>query len=347
MPIESSSEARVHIHYDLDDHSVSSTKEVKVDIAPPLLLSVNPKVARIDPSRWQEGRMFEYTVRNYFPHKIAGTIAVEVPPGWKAESSSFIIPFEDSSAVGKILVRPPNDVEKGDYALRFNTDYASDEINIKVFDVAVAEDLNVGIIKSYDNTLEAAAEELRVRYKLLNDSDLESGDLSQFETILVDIRAYLVREDLRSKNAQLLDYVKGGGSLVVMYQKTREWKSEYAPFPFEITRSRVTVEEAPVEVLRPDHVLFNHPNKITERDWSGWVQERGVYFPGNVPKEYVQLVSCHDPDEPALSTGYLVADFGKGSYIYTSFVWYRQLKEMNPGALKCFANMISYPAFRN
>jgi hypothetical protein len=99
-------------------------------------------------------------------------------------------------------------------------------------------------------------------------------------------------------------------------------------------------------MIAPDHLLLQKPNRITDKDWQGWKQERAVYFPVSVPGEYTQLLSTHDPDEPALTTGYLAATVGKGSYIYTSFVWYRELKEQNPGAYRCFANMISYPLLR-
>jgi hypothetical protein len=151
-----------------------------------------------------------------------------------------------------------------------------------------------------------------------------------------------VRDDLKKNYQKLLDYVRGGGNLVVMYQRDQEWKSDYAPFPFQITRQRVSVEEAPIQVLQQQHPLFHQPNIITASDWKDWKQERAVYFPGDVAKEYVQLLSSHDPDEVPLTTGYLTADFGGGTYIYTSYVWYRQLKEMHPGAFRCFANMLSY-----
>jgi hypothetical protein len=144
----------------------------------------------------------------------------------------------------------------------------------------------------------------------------------------------------------LLEYVRKGGNLVVFYQKDQDWKSEYAPYPMRVTRKRVSVEEAPVKILHPTHPLFNSPNAITDEDWQGWIQERGVYFPDDVAAEYTKLLSSNDPDEPPLTTGYLVANVGKGSYIYTSYVWYRQLKEYNPGAFRCFINMIAYPHYR-
>jgi hypothetical protein len=246
-------------------------------------------------------------------------------------------------ARGRIRVIAPTGAKAGAYVLLFKTEYASSEVTVKVFDAAVADDVTVGIVESYDNTLEAVCDELGVQYRLLGEKDLHSDDLSRFQTIVIDIRAYLVRDDLKTNNTRLLEYVRNGGNLVVMYQRDQEWRPEFAPYPFDITRRRVTVEEAPIVMLDPGHPLLTTPNKIGEADWADWIQERGVYFPGNVPQQYTRLLSTNDPDEPPLTTGYLVADFGKGSYIYTSLVWYRELKESNPGAYRCFANMVSYP----
>jgi hypothetical protein len=276
---------------------------------------------------------------------MTGKVSVQGPTGWIAGSPKYRIEKEDSSVQGKITVNPAKETKPGEYVLKFKTEYAVQEVIARVFDVVVERNTNVGIIKSNDNTLEGAVIELGVPYTLLDEKDLE-GNLAKYKTIVIDIRAYLVREDLKKQSSRLLQYVSDGGNLVVMYQRPQEWKPEYAPYPFEISGRRVTVEEAPIEVLRPNHPLLTQPNVITDNDWSGWKQERAVYFPVNVAKEYTQLLSSHDPDESPLTTGYLVASYGKGSYIYTSYVWYRQLKEMNQGAFRCFANMISYPSIR-
>ena len=334
------------VSFQLDGRPVSFRVKARFDVAPPQILTVDPSVARVTPDRSTRGAEFVYTVKNYLPHKTAGRVHVDGPPGWMADPAVFTIASEDSMASGSIFVRPPANVTPGEYLLHFKTDVATCDVTAQVFDATVAGGLKVGIIKSYDTTLETAVGELGLTYTLLDDKEIEHGMLSNYTTILVDIRAYLVRDALKKFNNRLLDYVRTGGNLVVMYQRDQEWKPEYAPFPLSITRRRVTVEEAPVTVLVPDHPLLTRPNKITPRDWSGWKQERGLYFPGEVATQYTQLLSCNDPDEPPLTTGYLVADFGKGSYIYTSYVWYRQLKEANPGAFRCFANMLSYPVFR-
>jgi hypothetical protein len=212
-----------------------------------------------------------------------------------------------------------------------------------VADVKFAPGVRVGFVTSYDTTIVASLRESGVRCDTLDDSRIANGDLRTYHTIILDMRAYLIRDAIRRHNDRLMEYVRQGGNLVVMYQRDVEWKPEYAPYPFGISRQRVTMEDAPVNVLKPDHPLLNWPNRILPHDWIGWKQERSVYLPVHVPPEYDRLIACHDPDEPEGDTGYICASVGKGSYIYTSYVWYRQLNDRHPGALRCLANMISYP----
>ncbi len=341
-PIEWDDAITVSVSYEVGDVPLSLDLATSVDVAPKQHLIVKPSVVRIPP----KGRSVAYHLTNYFNGKTAGVITATGPSGWSVEKEPFAIAGEDSSVTGAIFVRPPKQPPTGDVRLLFSTDYAADQIVARNFNVTAARNISVGIIKSYDNTLEAALDELNVPYALLVKEDLQNGNLKRWNTILVDIRAYLVRDDLKEHNQRLMEYVQQGGNLVVMYQRDQEWKPEYAPYPFQLTRKRVTVEEAQIRTLLPDHPLLNRPNRITDADWSGWIQERGVYFPGSVAPEYSQLLSSNDPDEPQLDTGYLVARYGSGSYIYTSYVWYRQLKEMNAGAFRCFGNMISYSEYR-
>ncbi len=344
-PIEKDESVTATIHCSVAGYPFTFSTRAPFDVAPPQTFVVTPKVIHIAPSQFSKGRAFEFTIKNFRPAEMAGKVTVQGPGGWKAEAQSYKIQKEDSSARGSIIVHPAKDTPPGEYALKFKTEFVVQEATVRVFDVAIAKDMTIGIIKSQDNTLEAAAKELGMSSKLLDESDLDS-DLSKYKTIIIDIRAYLVREDLKKQNARLLDYVKDGGSLVVMYQRPQEWKPEYAPYPFQVSGRRVTVEEAPIDILDQKHPLMTRPNAITDADWIGWKQERAVYFPTGVPPEYTRLLSSHDPDDAPLTTGYLVANYGMGTYIYTSYVWYRQLKEMHPGAFKSFANMISYPAYR-
>ncbi len=147
----------------------------------------------------------------------------------------------------------------------------------------------VGVIQSYDDTLMRTLEALGVAHRAMEVEDFAPERLDTFTVVLVDIRAYLVRPDLVANNQALLDYVARGGSVIVMYQKTMEWKPEYAPYPLQISNDRVTREDATVEHLVPGHPLFTTPNVIEPRDWEGWVQERGLYFAGSWDPAYTPL----------------------------------------------------------
>jgi hypothetical protein len=314
---------------------------VPISVAPQQTLTVEPEVSRFK----ERGNEFQFAVRNYFNNKTAGRIELDLPKGWTATSAEFIIDKEDGVAKGKLTVYPDRNSPDGDYPIVLRAHAATDTATVRKFGVRLARDPIVGVIKSYDNTVESALQELGTKFKLLDEKDLQ-GDLQRYTSVIVDIRAYLVREDLIRNNARLLEYVKNGGNLIVMYQKDFEWKSEYAPFPLKISRLRVVDETAPIRVLVADHPLFNFPNKISSSDWDGWVQERGLYFPSEYSKDYLELLSCNDPDERPLKGGYLIAHYGKGTYIYTSYVWYRQWKEVHPGALRNLANMICLPLFQ-
>ncbi|MBE3575817.1 MAG: hypothetical protein IMW99_10300, partial [Firmicutes bacterium] len=213
-------------------------------------------------------------------------------------------------------------------------------------DVKVAPGLKVGYVSSGFDQVPQYLEEMGVDVHLLTTADLNAGDLSRYDTIILGIRAYLSRPDLVANNGRLLDYVRNGGNLIVQYNKTGEWRPEYAPFPITVGRNRVTVEEAPVAVLQPGDVLFNAPNRISAADWAGWIQERGLYFPSQWSGQYTALTACNDPGEPSQQGAWLIADYGKGTYIYTAYVWYRQLDGLVPGGYRIFANMISLPRVR-
>ena len=341
-PLESREEMTLTVHWSWHGLPLTTTLHPMPDVAPGEDLRLDPAIVHLPATVPDRGTKIAFSVHNFFPHPDAGRLTMTDAAGWILDASPYTIAREDSAYAGTMFIRPPRGIAPGAYTLRVASAYASQSLHVHLFDVAVPPDMTVGIIRSYDTTLEAVLDELGVTHRLIDDDMLAHGDLRQFQTIVVDIRAYLVRDSLCAHNNRVLDYVKQGGNLVVMYQKDQEWKSSYAPFPFDITRRRITYEEAPVTVLAPDHPLVRSPNAITEADWDGWIQERAVYLPGNVPPEYTRLLSSGDPDEVPSTTGYIVARYGEGSYIYSSYVWYRQLKEVNPGAFRCFANMIAY-----
>ena len=341
--------------YEAFDVPLSITSEATVDVSADVEFYILPETSIIPVST--EEQIVRYVVNfiNRMPGEIPeGHLELLPPDGWTVTgmSQDFAL-AEDQHGFAAFDVTIPSDVAAGDFSLKAEALYKSpnglSSIRgatgaVKVVDVKVADGLYVGYVKSYDNTVEQALKQLGVRSRALAADDLYFGDLSIYDTIILDIRSYLVREDLRASNQRLLDYAADGGNLVVMYHKTFEWNGrQYAPYKLVLSRNRVTVEEAPIKILAPDHPLLSFPNVITESDWDGWIQERGLYFPSEWASEYRELLSCNDPGEKPLRGGYLVAEYGKGTYVYTSYVWYRQLQILNPGAFRNFANMISLP----
>ncbi len=177
---------------------------------------------------------------------------------------------------------------------------------------------------------------------LLSDDDLETGDLSRFAAIVTGIRAYNTRPRLKQVEHRLLAYAENGGTLVVQYDTTGDLvTTELGPYPFKISRDRVTVEEAPVTFVEPRSPLLNFPNKLTPADFDGWVQERGLYFAGTWDPRYETPIASHDPGESDKKGGLLYAKVGKGAYVYTGYAFFRQLPAGVPGAYRFFVNLVS------
>jgi hypothetical protein len=278
--------------------------------------------------------------------------------------------FENESHSHQVLVQPPQALKRGRYFLEgkakaaqvtFSSGYrviAYPHIQsrhshlpataaIEVVDVQIPPDLKVGYVMGVGDEVGKATEQLGAHVTYLSKEDLSTGRLSQYDTIITGVRAYLNRDDLRSNNQRLLEYVRRGGHLVVQYNKYEFLESQFSPYPVNIHRphDRVTVEESPVKVLVPGHPLLNLPNRINESDWSGWVQERGLYFLGDWDERYTPLLELRDPwpYNPAPKRGALVvARYGKGTYIYTGLAFFRQLPAGVEGAFQLWANLISY-----
>jgi LmbE family N-acetylglucosaminyl deacetylase len=176
----------------------------------------------------------------------------------------------------------------------------------------------------------------------LSDEMLENGEFSQFDAIITGIRAYNTRERLKHVQGKLLQYVEGGGTLIVQYNVSRGMLIDnVGPYPLTIGQERVSMETAPVRFLDPEHPLLNFPNTITPKDFEGWVQERGLYFAAQWDEKYEPILSSHDTNETDKNGGLLYTRYGKGVFIYAGYSWFRQLPAGVPGAFRLFANMIS------
>lgn len=169
-------------------------------------------------------------------------------------------------------------------------------------------------------------------------------DLSNYKAIVAGIRAYNTEEWLPGVKNILMDYVKNGGNYIVQYNtRSRDLLSvDLGPYPFEISRERVTEEDAEVTFLEPDHPVLNRPNTLTPADFENWVQERGLYFAGSWSEEYATPLGWHDGDEPSRNGGLLIGHYGKGTFIYTGISFFRELPAGVPGAYRLLANILSY-----
>ena len=223
------------------------------------------------------------------------------------------------------------------------------KIRVVYSDARVAPNLQVGYIRSFDDTLRDSLAALGVEAKALSVEDVRAGNLQNYQAIIIDNRGYQAHPELVAANSSLLDYVQAGGTLIIFYHRTNEWnpdlerkRQQLAPYPIILGSSRVTDETAVIEFTEPEHRLLNYPNKITQEDFAGWIQERGLYYPQSWDKQYSAPLSMKDAGEAPLRGGLLAADYGRGRYIYTSMVWYRQLRAGVPGAYRVLANMISY-----
>jgi LmbE family N-acetylglucosaminyl deacetylase len=220
------------------------------------------------------------------------------------------------------------------------------EVNALSIDVKVAPGLRVGYIEGAGDDFANALKRIGVDVRTIDARELASGDLSRYDTIVTGIRVYEVRPDVIANNSRLLDYVKQGGTLIVQYNKNEIVEGRFTPYPVKMKRGmpdRVTDELAQVTVLDSSSPLFNFPNKIGEADFAGWVQERGTYFFSEWDAQYKPLLASHDPNEEEKRGGELIAQVGRGYYIYTGYAWFRQLPVGVPGAYRLVANLVSFP----
>jgi hypothetical protein len=210
-------------------------------------------------------------------------------------------------------------------------------------DVKTAPGLKVGYVMGTGDDVAKSMEDIGIHVNFLSPQDIASGNLSQYDAIVLGIRAYDTQKELIANNKKLLDYVHDGGTLIVQYNAgVGDFNSgHFTPYPAQISRTRVSVEEAPVQILAPEDKLFHFPNEITQRDFDGWVQERGLNFMDQWDNQYKPLLACQDPGEAFQKGGMLRAQYGKGTYIYTGYAFFRQLPAGVPGAIRLYVNLLS------
>jgi LmbE family N-acetylglucosaminyl deacetylase len=333
-------------------HVESDTRR---DVAPAIeIVSVDPSPYVSTPATSQKPLEFKVTLKNHLANEFRGLLRVR---GQSLETGREVDLQPGQTETSTLVVRtalPTNRIQGSNIAII--VDYstpkepiAKRDVPLVYADAIVVSGRKVGYLPSTDPTLERALAALGVDAKKLTVDEIAKSDLSVYNTIIIDNRGYQAHPDLIPVNDRLLKFVGDGGTLLVFYHRTGEWnpdpsrgRPQLAPYPITISDERVTEEDAPVLFLQPRHPLLNFPNRITQKDFANWVQERGLYFPREWDPQYTAVLSTNDKGEPPLKGGLLVASYGRGNYIYTSYVWYRQLRAGLPGGYRMFANLISY-----
>lgn len=359
-------ELRKEITVEVEGADFIVPASARFNVAPPVEIeSISPSPLVVTPQTIDGLQRFTFGISNHLPTPITGILRASA----LVSEGPTDAPWIKAPALAAVELKMPYALPRAERetvkrearlsrAERFyieRTDSADakkvSEREVKVIyaDARVNPGLRVGYVRSSDFTLPAALAALGVQSKELTLDEIRAGNLQAYDAVIIDNRGYQAHPELIGLNQKLLDYAQAGGTLIVFYHKTNEWnpdakanRPQLAPYPIILGNSRVTDEDAPVTLLEPQHPLLNFPNKIGASDFKGWIQERGLYFPKEWDKNYAALLAMNDAGEPALNGGLLAAPYGRGRYIYTSIVWYRQLREGIPGAYRMLANMISY-----
>jgi hypothetical protein len=366
QPVESWTEGTFQ---EVDRRQGEFRRPVRVVPAVSVLVSPGIAVVPLGPDPERAPLRFEVRLRAEAPRGLSGTLVLQPPAGWTAAPATVPVTFTqpgETRAVEVTLTPPARLVEgEGTLAVHFDAgegrsyeegfvlvDYphirphalfAPARARVSAFPVAVPAGLRVGYVEGAGDDAPQALRQLGVDVTLLDAAALASGDLDRFDAILTGIRAYEVRPDLVAHNRRLLEYAQRGGTVVVQYNKYEYTEPGLAPWPVQMARphDRVTDETAEVRLLDPSHPALSWPNRITEADFEGWSQERGLYFLSEWGDRFTPLLEMADPGEAPTRGSLLVAGHGEGTYVYTGLAFFRQLPEGVPGAYRLLVNLLS------
>ncbi|MBX3389270.1 MAG: PIG-L family deacetylase [Phycisphaeraceae bacterium] len=329
-------------------------------VVPPVSLSFKSDIRLFAPG---EQRAVEVEVLAARP-QISGTVSLEVPAGWSVSPAPLplkLVQAGDRKAY-EFQVTAPGASAPVDFGVRAEVagrEYGTRRIDIRYPHIprqvlqpparlrAVCLDLKtaghrIGYVPGAGDSVAECLEQMGFEVTTLTGEDLTPEKLKGLDAVVIGVRAFNVRNDLSAGLPALFAFAEAGGTVVVQYNRPNGIQSgAVAPFNLQISSDRVTDENAPVTLLAPEHSVLNTPNKILAKDFEGWVQERGLYFPNQWDERFVPLIACSDPGEAPLKGGLLVAPYGKGRYIYTGLAWFRELPAGVPGAYRLFANLVA------
>jgi LmbE family N-acetylglucosaminyl deacetylase len=348
------------VEYVWQDPSYGERRRATVS-TPKFTVNFNPKLMMLTPG---QTKSIELKVHS-FVEDLEDTIQIQVPEFWEISQTKIPIQLakKHDELFITIQITAKANSKKGQLVLKNNkdqllksfTEITYDHIPTQVlFKSAIMESIKIdakinpgkiAYIKGVEDGIPQAIEQLGFPLQTFEVKDLSSIDLKQFQTVILGIRIYNVLPELKNFDSQLFDYVEQGGNLVMQYitASRSELDNKFGgPIPFEISRNRVTEEDAAVTFLHPEHSLMNFPNKITAKDFDFWVQERGLYFANNWAENYQPLFAWNDEGEEPQNGALIVAKHGKGQFIYTGISFFRLLPNGVEGAYRLFANLLSY-----
>ena len=332
------------------------------EILPPVTVNSTDKVYVFANSK---PRSVQFRLKSNTPN-ISGKLEALVSGGWKIEikNPDFTLPLKGDETIIEAVITPPENTSSG--MLQLAAVISGDKYNKSIkrveydhipyqFILSDAEaklvriDLKtggkkIGYIAGAGDDVAESLTLAGYMVTMLSDEMLLSGDLSVYDAIVSGIRAYNTNDRLQVHYGRLMEYIKQGGNLVVQYNTNNRIGpivAKMAPYPFNISRERVTDENAEVRFLNPSHPLLNEPNKITQSDFDGWIQERGIYFANELAPEFETVISMNDPGEDPKDGSLVIAKYGKGNFIYTGLVFFRELPAGVPGAYRLFANILA------
>jgi hypothetical protein len=294
----------------------------------------------------------------------SGTLRLDAPNGWKVDPESQPFHLASAGERAKLTFTVTSPPEASAANITAVADINGQRFDNRKIEIvyehvppillqprarlkAVAMNLamrghSVGYIPGAGDDVAEALQQMGYEVTMLSGADLTADKLKQLDAVVFGVRAFNVRTDLADKMPVLFAYVEAGGNLIEQYNRPNDLKTtQFAPFDLKLSGDRVTDETAAVTVLAPDHPALNTPNKITPADFDGWVQERGIYFPNRWDDHWTPLLAMNDPGEAPMKGSLLIAQHGKGNFVYTGLVFFRELPAGNPGAYRLFANLVS------
>ncbi len=358
------------VQFRYEGRALEGEKRMELTVVPRLALRVTPSIAIVPAGRGAPAavdREVRVTVANHGKGAGTGQVRLDAPAGWTATAAQAVtFTREDEAQTVRFTLRPAAKTPLGQYVVKslatadgqtFETGFQTVEyphirrrqleipasVAVKVLDVRLAPNLNIGYVMGTGDEVPAALRGLGATVELLDSDELSWADLSRYHAIFIGVRAYDSRDDLRANNKRILDYAAAGGTVVVQYNRNNTW-TQYAPFPLGFSNTRVTDENGQVQILSADDPVFHFPNEIADSAWRNWVQERGTYFIDPDDKRYTDLIQIHEPFEHNVGwkKGALVtANVGKGQWIFVGLGLWRQVTAGTDGAYQLLANLAS------